>query len=469
MFSTDGLRKREPSLAARLSWWYGISSFFLVMLITGFLYWALLRNFDQQNERYLAEKIAILRTLLRDSGARRATVKWEVEEELAAHPSIRVLSRVLSWDGGKLFETAGMSGELPPQTIRTRKSNEVRSPTGRVYHVMTADVSGPSGGQAYHLQTAIDLSYQKDLLDHYRNQLWFALACGFILSLIIGHRIAHGGIEPLKQMAQAVERIRSNTLDERIRLQDAPAELSALSGTLNQTLDRLQEAFNRLSQFSSDIAHELRTPVNNIRGELEVALTRTRSGGEYREVIGSALEECQRLGRIIDSLLFLARAEHPEAGVHRERLDLRSEFDKLVEFYGIAAHDRGITLDARIPEYLSANIDRNLFQRAIGNLVENAFRYTPNGGRVTLEAKKRGERLALIVSDTGSGIAAAHVPHIFDRFYRADAARTAEAGGTGLGLAIVKSIARLHGGEVEIATEEGAGTAVTLLLEMTET
>jgi two-component system heavy metal sensor histidine kinase CusS len=441
----------------------------LIAIVTGFLYVALLRNFDQQNERYLLEKVSILRSLLERSGDQAATLKWEVEEELAAAPSIRVLSRVLSADGMPLYETTGMSEELPAAFFAGKRAAEVRSIKGRVYRILRESVPAKDSPHVFEVQAAIDVGYQKDLLTRYQNELWMALAVGFGIALLVGHRIAHRGIDPVKQMAEAVKRIGSQTLNERIQLESPPAEVAALSETFNQTLDRLQDAFGRLSQFSSDIAHELRTPVNNIRGELEVALARSRTSSQYQDAIGSALEECQRVSRLIESLLFLARAEHPETAVHRERVHLSTELAKLVVFYEAAACDRGIALEAHVPEDLSADLDRNLLQRAVGNLMENAFRYTPAGGKVTLDAKNGGGRLRLTVTDTGPGIPSAHVERIFDRFYRVDSARSADQGGTGLGLAIVKSIAQLHGGEVQIDTAEGGGTSITLLFEMTKT
>jgi two-component system, OmpR family, heavy metal sensor histidine kinase CusS len=455
------------SLAVRLSWWYGISSCLLVAVVTGLLYVALLRNFDQQNERYLAQKVSILRTLLEQSGDQAATVKWEVEEEQTAHTSIHVLSRILSVDGTRLYETTGMSGELPASVVADRNGAEVRSRSGRVYRV--AQVSVPAKDRVFEIQAAIDLGYQKDLLTRYQNQLWIAVAFGFAVALFVGHRIAHTGIQPVKFMAAAVKEISSHNLGERIRLEHAPSELAALCETFNQTLDRLQDAFGRLSQFSSDIAHELRTPINNVRGELEVALSHSRSTAQYREAIGSALEECERVSRLIESLLFLARAEHPETGVHREPLHLSSELAKLMLFYEAPAHERGITVEARVPDDLYALLDRNLLQRALGNLIENAFRHTPRGGTVTLGARREGERLFLTVSDTGPGIPKAHVARIFDRFYRVDEARTPAEGGAGLGLAIVKSIAHLHGGEVHVDTAEGRGTSITMAFELTKT
>lgn len=464
-WNNPAIRQRGScSLAVRLSWWYGACSLCLVSIVTGSLYWALLRNFDQQNERYLQEKVAILRTLLRESGDRESTIEWEVEEELAAHPSIRVLSRVLSSDGAVLYQAAGMSAELSPLAIAKNSGRKIRSKTGQLYRVSSSTAQNSSGSKSYRIQTAINLGYQQDLLDRYREQLWIALAFGLLFSVLIGYSIAHRGIRPVKEMAEAVHRIRPNTLDERIQLPNLPAELSALSDAFNQTLSRLQNAFTRLSEFSSDIAHELRTPVNNIRGELEVALARTRSNAQYREAIGSALEESLRISRLIDSLLFLARAEHPEAGVLRESLNVELELSKLIDFYGAAASEHGVRLETDIQKDLSANLDRQLFQRAIGNLMENALRYTPSGGCITLGAKETEGKLSVTVKDTGAGIPERDIARVFDRLYRVDPARTFEGGGTGLGLAIVKSITQLHGGEVHIASSLGYGTAITLLL-----
>jgi len=401
------MTRRPRSLAVRLTFWYGLSSFLLIALVTAFLYWALLANFEQQNERYLDEKIAILRTLLQRSGDEGATVKWEVEEEIAAHPSIRVLSRVLS-SGQPLFETPGMTEELPLELFAANPGSEVRSRTGHVYRVLRTAVEDASHRQ-FHIQAALDLGFQQDLLTRYRNQLWGALAAGLALSLLIGYRVTNRGILPIRQIAAAVQRIRSNTLDERINLQNSPSEIQALSEAFNQTLDRLQDAFARLSQFSSDIAHELRTPVNNLRGELEVALSRTRSNSEYKDVIGSALEESLRISRLIESLLFLARAEQPEAGVHRERLNLSEELRKLADYYEVAALDQQVAMRTDISADLYANLDRNLLQRAVGNVLENALRYTPPFGQIMLKAESIEGQLAISVSDTGPGIPAAHV------------------------------------------------------------
>jgi len=259
-----------------------------------------------------------------------------------------------------------------------------------------------------------------------------------------------------------VRHIKATAFDERIRLDELPSELSTLAEAFNETLDRLEEAFTRLSRFSSDIAHELRTPINNIRGELEVTLGRARSPNEYREVLGSALEECQRLSRLIDSLLFLARSEQPETQIRREQIDVRQELVALLEFYEAAANERGVAVSLHAEHGMTTELDRTLLQRAVGNLLENALRYTTQGGRITISAGKAAAELRISVSDDGIGISADHLPRVFDRFYRIDTARAKQDGGTGLGLPIVQTIAVLHGGRAEIESKLGAGTRVTL-------
>jgi two-component system heavy metal sensor histidine kinase CusS len=203
--------------------------------------------------------------------------------------------------------------------------------------------------------------------------------------------------------------------------------------------------------------------VNNLRGEIELALGKPRGPEEYRDVLGSCLEECGRLARMIDSLLFLARAENPRTQVPREPVEVARELEAVREFYEAAAAEVGVALRVAARPPLHAEVNRPLLQRAVGNLVENALAHTPAGGEVTLTAgpDQRGVRVA--VADTGCGIPEEHLEHVFDRFYRADRARSAKGGGVGLGLAIVKGIVELHGGAVEIDSTVGHGTRVALV------
>lgn len=461
----------RKSIAWRLSVWYAGSAFLLLAVGTGFLYFALARSFDRENTEYVTEKTRTLETLLREHPGQQATVQWEVQGESVAHPSIRVFSRVLDAHKKVVVETAGMSSDLPPavfpepvdliaEDVETR---DLRAAAGRVYRLAATKSA------AYTLQVAVDLTFEKDLLAGYRRQLWLVLGLGLIASILIGRRIAIRGLRPLKEISETVQQIRSTNLHEHVPLDRMPSEVQELASTFNNMLDRLGDSFERLSQFSSDIAHELRTPLNNLRGEIDLALSKKRSPEEYVDLLGSLSEECDQLSRLIDSLLFLARAEQPAMQINRELSDIARELRLLCDFYEPAAAEAGVRLMVSAPEQLQSQLDRTLFKRAVGNLVQNALAHTPSGGEVQIAASNGTGELTVSVSDTGTGIPESDLPRVFDRFYRADPARTKNKGGCGLGLPIVQSIARLHGGTVEIASRVGHGTNVTLVLPVAAT
>ena len=243
-----------------------------------------------------------------------------------------------------------------------------------------------------------------------------------------------------------------------------PSELYTFASHFNDMLGRLEDSFGRLSRFSADIAHELRSPVNNLRLEVEVGLSRARSTEEYRETLGSCLEECTRLRRIIDSMLFIARSEDPRTHIDAERVDVTGELERVREFFEVPASDAGVELLVLCAPGTRAVLDRTLFQRAVSNLVGNAIRYTPRGGRVAVAAARENGELRVDVTDTGTGIAPEHLPHIFDRFFRADASRSTASGNVGLGLAIVKSIVSLHGGAITARSNPNEGTCMSIRL-----
>jgi two-component system, OmpR family, heavy metal sensor histidine kinase CusS len=223
------------------------------------------------------------------------------------------------------------------------------------------------------------------LLARYRFWFWAILLATFAIFPLVGYQIARHGIRPVEEMATTARHISSTNLRERILPEGYPFELASLASTFNQMLDRLEESFERISRFSADIAHDLRTPVNNIRGEAEVALARARSAGEYRDVIESCLEEAVRLSDLIGDLLFLARAESPLTHLRRERVDVGELLGGVREYYEASAADGGVSLTTTIAdEPVIAELDRTLLQRAVGNLVSNALAHTPPGGAVVL-------------------------------------------------------------------------------------
>jgi two-component system heavy metal sensor histidine kinase CusS len=428
----------------------------------------LARGFQREDDHHLAEKINVLGALLEDPARNARMIAWEVEVESATHPGARLLSRILDRDGRLVSETSGMAQELPatrfPGSRDPGQGASFKS-GAKGYRLMAAEAHG------FRIQVAMDLEHERELLAAYRRRLWLVLAAGLAVAVAVGYRISHRGLRPLTEIAAAMRRTSSTRLQERLPARGLPAELATLADAFNAMLERVEEGFNRLSQFSSDIAHELRTPVNNLRLEVEVALERARPAGEYRETLGSLAEECVRLSRLIDSLLFLARTENPQTQISREPLHVEPELQAIREFYEAPATEAGISLRVDASRAVTAPLDRTLFQRAVGNLIENALAHTPAGGTVTLSGTAREEVIEVSVTDTGAGIPAAEREHVFDRFRRADPSRSRHSGGLGLGLAIVKSIAALHGGQVRLESELGRGTRVTLVFpsQMTKT
>jgi two-component system heavy metal sensor histidine kinase CusS len=225
-------------------------------------------------------------------------------------------------------------------------------------------------------------------------------------------------------------------------------------------LGGLEESFVRLSRFSSELAHEMRTPIHILMNDAEAGLSGKRTPDEYREILESNLEEYNRLARLINGLLFLARAEDPRTRIERTRIDVRKELDAVREFHEVLAEDQGVTITCEGEAQMDA--DRTLFRSAITNLISNALRYTPEGGGIVLAISQPEDGSVVIsVSDTGPGMAPENLPRVFDRFYRSEEGR-ALAEGTGLGLAIAKSIVELHGGSISVESAPGKGTTFVL-------
>jgi len=291
--------------------------------------------------------------------------------------------------------------------------------------------------------------------------LLMVLCVGLVFASVAGVWVARNGMRPLVEITRVAQHVTASQLHERIAGAPWPTELAELAAAFDAMLDRLEDSFTRLSQFSADLAHELRTPINNLRGEAEVALARSRTTGEYQQILASSLEECERLSRMIDGLLFLARADNPDMAVERVPLDARKEIEAVREFYEALAGEQGVQVTCEGSASLIG--DPMLFRRAVSNVLGNALRHSTANGRVHISVRPLDDQaVELSVRDTGEGIAPEHLPRIFDRFYRAGRSRSQAPGGSGLGLAIVQSIMRLHGGSARIQSRPGQGTTVTL-------
>ena len=458
------------TLAFRLSAAYSLVGLLLVILATASLYVVLRTELERSTELFLADKLHVLSTMLRERPNDEDALREEIELESAARRYQRFYIRLLNDDGMPIMTTPGMTEQLDLAELASRTSGRsersiaMAGRHGQPFRVTSALVAvGMPQAHTDTVQIAIDVSQEEELLARYRLWFWGILLSTSVLFPLVGYRIARHGIRPVEEIAATARRITSTNLRERIASEGYPLEIASLAGTFNQMLERLEESFERISKFTADIAHDLRTPVNNIRGEAEVALARARTVDEYRDVLESSLEEAVRLSELIGDLLFLARAESPLTGLHREKMKISELLTTVRDYYEASAADAGILLVVNDEaELLNTQLDRSLMLRAVSNLVSNAIAYTPPGGTVTLAATKEEAAICIEVSDTGVGIPAEALPRVFDRFFRVDPSRSKTSGGTGLGLAIVQSILTLHGGSAEIASQLGRGTRVTL-------
>ncbi len=466
-----GAGRRPPSIALRMAAWYVLSAFALIIVATGLLYWVLVNGMYREDVHDLRDILENASLLL--SGSSRlhvASPSRGGRQVRGQQPDIYV--RVLDSNGRVLMETPGLSRQLPAPSkaqlaalpLNGGASRQVLSRQGEPFLTLIEPLAGD---RPRFLEVAMDRAHDEFLLARYRERLWLVLGVSLVLCAVVGYLIARGGMRPIKRISQTAERIRATTLHERIATDGLPEELRGLTEIFNSMLDRLEQSFAHISQFSDDVAHELRTPINNLRGEIEVALGKARSANEYRDVLGSCFEECTRIARLIRTLLFLARADTAADALQLESVDLGDELATVVEFYGAAASEKGVRLRAAGASGVRAELDRTLFQQTIGNLISNALVHTPAGGSVELAASASDGNVLVTVTDTGCGIPPEHLPHVFERFYRIEPSRTGSQQNAGLGLAVVKSIVNRHGGRVEIESWVGEGTQVRLTVPST--
>jgi two-component system heavy metal sensor histidine kinase CusS len=298
------------------------------------------------------------------------------------------------------------------------------------------------------------------LLQRYRRDITLTMLLGIVLSAGLSLLLVRRALRPLHSMTISAQAITTHKLDTRMDAASAPRELYQLALSLNAMLERLEHGFARIWQFTTDLAHDLRTPIGNLRGATEVALTRPRSAIEYQILLASNLEECERVIRMIESVLFLARAENPRFAMQYTDFAVGEELARIVEYFEGLAAEANIKVQIHATARLHA--DRELLRRALSNLLANALRYTPPLGVIRLEAIERNGAVIISVENPGIGIAAEHLDKLFDRFYRVDKARSNSASSSGLGLAIVKTIMDLHGGQALVSSQPGGLTRFEL-------
>ena len=452
---------RPRSIASQLVLLFTLAAALLLFCGLGTFYLIVVRHAFEEDNQFLADRLSALERELSQSGGLgrlTATLRGAHENAVEAY-----WVRVINPSGKIIAETPHMSVFLPPSvfpspTAAPSPFSPKNYQIGRKLFSLVA-TSEETDGQSYFLQVAQDRSSDKQFATQFALVLGSALLLGIGLSAIIAIAVTKRGLWPLQQMTQSLERIDPNHLNERLGRTTWPRELQPVATAFDEMLGRLENSFTRLSQFSADLAHELRTPISNIRGQAEVTLTRPRTSEDYRNVIESIAGECERLSGIVENLLFLARAEAADRQIEKDIFPARPAIENIASYYRTIAEERGISITNEGGGDVYA--DPLLFDRALSNLLDNALRFTPDRGKITIRSHSKNGRTELAVEDTGCGIAAHHLLRIFDRFYRVDSSRSSK--GTGLGLALVKSITDLHGGSAMATSKLNRGTTVTLI------
>ncbi|CAM3813692.1 heavy metal sensor histidine kinase [Ectopseudomonas alcaliphila] len=443
------------TLSLRLALMFALSSCVLLGAVATYLYHSLEREILWRDDQALLGRLQRMQALLDDT---------ESIEALRSRPQLyeNMLGNrdnflwIVDAADHMLIEVNPASLPLPklPDASSPKLGNDPHNTSLRLAWL---DVSRAGG--RLKLIAGKHSDERNQMLSAYRTRIWVALVAGALLAFALGWLVSRRGLRPVRTLATQAAGIDARHLHMRLDDFADTVELEVLSQALNQMLDRLEQGFAQLSRFSEDLAHEMRTPLTNLMGQSQQLLGRSRSPEEYQNVLASNLEEYERLARMIDSMLFLARCEQPKATLKREPVDLYVLVEQLCEYFEGMAEDRGIHLVNRSKGTLDA--EPELLRRALANLTANALRYGAADSPVTISTKMEANTLEIMVHNLGIPIEARHLPHLFERFYRCDASRNQPDDSGGLGLAIVQSIMRIHMGEASVKSD-ATGTVFSL-------
>ena len=318
----------------------------------------------------------------------------------------------------------------------------------------------------YLVQVGASLAYVDSTRQELLGTLLLIVPAGVLFAGLAGWWMARSALKPVEALTAGAREFNISRLDRRLPLRGTGDELDRLAETFNQVFERLESAVEQMRQFTASISHELRTPLTALRGEAEVTLLRARSAEDYRQVLVSQLEEFDKLTRMINELLILARAEAGEIHLERKPTDLAAMVCSLAEAMELVAASKNLALQVEARQPVIVAGDARWLERLVLNLLDNAIKFTPAGGKVDLEAREENGQARLTIRDTGVGIPAEALPHVFERFFRADPSRSRQVDGAGLGLSLVQWIVREHSGEVKVESQPGSGTRVTVRLPL---
>lgn len=447
----------SQSLTLRLTLLFALASAFVLFLLGLFIGNSVEKHFEELDLDALAAKMQLVQHVFSKTPeiADNKALQRQLDD-VVGHDDLVVL--LFAPDGQQVY--ASQELELPAVLLGSSGSSGSNKPvkwvsnTGTPWRGISALFSFQVGkGEMYTGVVAIDISHHEHFMHLFQRTLWIFMVLATVVMGLMGWFVVRRGLMPLRAIKRRAAEITANRLHTRLPTEAIPLELAGLVATLNEMLSRLEESFQRLLDFSSDLAHELRTPISNLLTQTQVTLSKARTEEEYRDILASNIEEFEYLSRMISDMLFLAKADNRQLVPNREPVRLADEVVSLFEFYEILAEEKAVHLGCTGTAVVCG--DRLMLRRAVSNLLSNALRYTPSGGKVTVSIGENNLETQLTVENTGENIPAEHLPRLFDRFYRTDSARQRTTDGSGLGLAITRSILVAHGGHISVDSAGG--------------
>jgi len=445
---------RQLSLTARMSLMF-MSAVIAVLVLAGLSFNMLSKHhFMDLDRQVLVGKLESARNILgkATSGTDLAAELPQLRALLGAHQELAAI--ILAGDGQLLFSTP-QAAAIPEQfRLADEQGMWEWQAAEHMYRGMTVRIPAAGSDRPMTLMLALDVTNHEHFFTTLQRWFWVGLIISALLSAGLGWLVARSGLRPLRQVTAVATSMSAGSLQQRIPLEPVPLELQQLVLSFNAMLARLEDAFIRLSNFSADIAHELRTPLSNLMTQTEVVLSKKRDSTAYQENLYDNLEDLRRMSRMIDDMLFLAKADNGLIIPQKTPVALAGVVAKLFEYYQLLADERGIQLSAAGSGQVLG--DALMLERALSNLLSNALRYTPAGGTIRVVIRQAEGLASLSIENPGSTIAAEHLNKLFDRFYRADPARReGSTSNAGLGLAITRSIVEAHKGRIWCTSVEG--------------